>query len=128
MGSPIVYTSSVPIKHSHYHHCPFCKKHVYETNVICKKEIDHVFYCMNHIQYFRDELGMIDALVDEVVAHDQGAMMQRSRHDVGLVDPIADAALTREDAHAFQHEWTMPEEPTVLYDQYGNAHRVSTPR
>lgn len=66
MPGLVVFSSSNPVKHSHYHHCFFCKKYVYETNVICKKEFDHDYPCMNHIEHYRTQLGMFDCLIDDI--------------------------------------------------------------
>jgi hypothetical protein len=59
----IVSVSSNPHRHQHNHLCRFCGKVKYEDNSVCRKEFDHEFFCMDHLQYIRDSWGMIDCLV-----------------------------------------------------------------
>jgi len=35
-----------------------------EPNDVCKKQFDHEYHCMDHIQHFREAWGMLDALID----------------------------------------------------------------
>lgn len=73
MSQTILVPSFPAIDHEqHYHTCPFCKRHVYETNEICRLKCgDHHFPCANHLQHVRDVWGFLDDIVDVYIDSQQ---------------------------------------------------------